>query len=211
MILTHGSNSIGSGGGGGEVIPDGYSKVSYLEFRSPHNYDYFAFDIHDLNSDDKYYFKLFINTPNGEGSGFYIIDVRGSGGMVLAYPHTYGLTNYTLEVGRAPWNNINITAPLGNLELEFIESGKVRVNGVDHTLMHGTFTNGTLEYFLTHESYPERLDGTKFFKGVITDSSDNLKYNFIPVVNNNTGVGYIYESVTGTLKTNSNWIAGPIV
>lgn len=203
----------GGGGGGGEIIPEGYSKVYYLEFKSANNDHSFGFSINNLNSNDKYYLTLFINSASAGTSTFRILEVRKDNNLVAATANINGTINYDLFVIRALFNGIDINMPIGNLQLDFIESGKVRVNGIDQTLTDGYFTNGELNYFLSHALYdsPERLNGTKFFKFRITDFTDKLKYNFIPVVNNNTGVAYILETITGVLKTNDNWIPGPII
>ena len=203
----------GGGGGGGEIIPEGYSKVYYLEFKSADNDHCFGFSINNLNSNDKYYLTLFINSASAGTSTFRILEVRKDNNFVAATANINGVTNYSLFAIRALYYGIDINLPVGNLQLDFIESGKVRVNGTDQTLTNGTFVNGNLNYFLDHEPYksPERLNGTKFFKFRITDFTDKIKYNFIPVVNNNTGVAYILETVTGVLKTNNNWISGPII
>lgn len=204
---------IGAGGGGGEIIPEGYSKVYYLEFKSANNDNSFGFSINNLNSNDKYYLTLFINSTSAGTSQFRILEVRKDNNFVSATANINGTINYGLNVVRTLFYGIDINMSIGNLQLDFIESGKVRVNGIDQTLTDGPFSNGYLNYFLDHNLYqsPERLDGTKFFKFRITDFTDKLKYNFIPVVNNNTGVAYILETMTGVLKTNNNWIAGPVI
>lgn len=202
-------------GGGGGGLPDYLKKLQYIQLNAPTNvYPVISFNSNEITgicSNDKFYFHIDLKEKfiTLSMTAFIVrIDSLNFISFGLAPTTTQKRVRVVKKTGYTQYYEI----PDGDLVVEYPNETTAKLNNDVYTnLPSFSFNNGYLEnLFFKNSGDSTSIDGTKFYELLINDVSDNLRYRIIPVLNLNDNKPYFYETVTGIMKTNSNWIAGPI-